>query len=226
MTDPPPDRHCFAEDATGSQRIPGRDLRAAGERFLLGIACIPARPLPGGMTLHGPARLLGPSFLICQMGELPQWFPGVDKVAQTTRLARGLALSKRSTEATATIIIVIKKCCFRAGASCLHGTPSEPGVGEDRKKNLGKAGLSQPPQGDPTHRTSEPRSTDEAPNRPRNPGCSSPGSSSPPGPPGAPFGGTGSPGAPRRKGGPSLTAAVVASLPEVWGWGGGGLEPL
>lgn len=87
MTGPPPDRHCFAEDATGSQRIPGRDLRAIGERFLLGIACIPARPLPGGMTLHRPARLLGPSFLICQMGELPQWFPGVDEVAQTTASA-------------------------------------------------------------------------------------------------------------------------------------------
>lgn len=105
-----------------------------------------------------------------------------------------------------------------AGASCLHWTQFEPGAGRIRRI-WGRPGfLSLPKEAPHTEPLSQEvqtrpqtgRETQAAP--PRAPA---------PHPPGAPFGGTGSPRAPKRKGGPSPTAAVVASLPEVWRVAGG-----
>lgn len=116
---------------------------------------------------------------------------------------------------------IIRKCCFQAGGPCLHGTHFEPGVGEGGKMGLGKAWLSQLPQGDPTHRTSEPRSTNEALSSPRNPHCPSPVSSSPPGPLGAPFGGTAPLGHQEEKGAP-LPQLLWLPASQRSGGGGGG----
>lgn len=87
-------------------------------------------------------------------------------------------------------------------------------MGEDQEKNQGKDELSQPPEGGPTHRTSEPRSTNEALNRPGNPGRPLPGLPLPHVAPQEPHLGAQAPQGTKKERGPPAPAAVVASLPQ------------
>lgn len=110
------------------------------------------------------------------------------------------------------------RAAYRLGAPASTGPSSRLGWGRIKRRIRRRPGFPVLPK-EASH--TEPLSQEvqmRPPNRLRNPGCPSPASSPQPSPPGAPLGGT------KRKGAPSPTAAVVASLPEARGGSGATLK--